>query len=277
MRPLLVLFLVAAGSLAVGCSSGPPPIKPGTPAFFWAVAKESYRTGDLATTDRTLLDLAENGEEFAAPARIWELVISAGLTQGFSELADAYESGSPHNPDNPLRFHNQAANLRSVAANDVLQFAQALHTLVGGETGPDIQLAFEFPPGPLRPPERFFEIADGTWPSEPDRDLVQTAMLERGVIEAVAGAVGSPDDLSQARAVFQAAEVRVPTETFIEGMARFLYAQSDLFAPQRMGRPDRVVLMCREAAHALESLPPNERRKKLIAKIQDTLKSAGGI
>jgi hypothetical protein len=33
------------------CSSGSPSRKPDNPALFWAVARQSYRTGDLVKTD----------------------------------------------------------------------------------------------------------------------------------------------------------------------------------------------------------------------------------
>jgi len=60
-------------------------------------------------------------------------------------------------------------------------------------------------------------------------------------------------------------------------MAELLFAHSDLFAHQRMGRPDRFSLMCTEASQALQSIPETPRRKELLARIQATLKKESGL
>src|SRR5215469_14234195 len=98
MKTRSVLPIAAAGLMMVACSSGPPPIKPGSPAFFWAVAGESYRTGDLLKTQSTLRELSQGDNEFSGRARIWHLVVSAGVMKGLSDLADAYQAGSELTP-----------------------------------------------------------------------------------------------------------------------------------------------------------------------------------
>jgi hypothetical protein len=276
MKPLWVVCFIGSAIFLAGCSSGSPQIKPGSPAFFWAVARESYRTGDLVKADTTLQELAAGDSEFAARAQVWHLVLAAGLTEGFSELADAYDSGGPHSA-NPVRFRNLAANLRSGAATDALEFAQGVHALAAGGQQANIQLAFAFPPGPDAPPEGLFQIANGNWPSEADAESLQTAMLERATHGAAAAAVGAPHDTARARALFQTPETQIPSETFLEGMAELLFEQSDLFAPQRMGRPDRFTLMCREAAQALQSIPETPHRKELLGRIQAALKKENGV
>jgi len=269
--PILPLF-----GMLVACSSGPPSPKPGSPAFFWAVARESYRTGDLAKTNATLLELSRNPNEFTARARVWQLVVSAGLSQGYSELADAYESGATINLTSPQRFHTQATTLRSMAASAALDFAQAVQETVENNKDADILLAFMYPSGATATPEGLDHISDGMWASDSEKDSVETAMLQRGVALAVERAVGQQGDRSKAVAVFQTPEVRIPRSTFLYGMAGLLYEESELFSPQRMDRPNKLVLMCREALDTLKSLPQTDQTAALAAKIQDTIKKYGG-
>ena len=40
------LSIVALVAVGTSCQSGPQPPQPGTPAFFWAAAGETYRAGD---------------------------------------------------------------------------------------------------------------------------------------------------------------------------------------------------------------------------------------
>jgi hypothetical protein len=277
MKTALVVLILLALFLATGCSSGPPPIKPGSPAFFWAVAKESYRTGDLVKTDATLIDLGETDSEFARPARVWQAVVSAGMTQGYIALADAYEQGSHANSANGLAFRRQAMNLRSLAATSALEFGQAIHNLAQTDQNAKVLLAFGFPPGSATAPDTLDRLANGTWLADTERDSLLTAMLQRGVVRAVDEAVGSPLDPVQAQHVFLAAEVRIPRETFLLGMARLMYQEADLFSPMGMDRQDRFILMCRTALDTLEAIPQTTETEALETEIRMTLKQFAGI
>jgi hypothetical protein len=272
-----VLLIPLGFGWAIGCSSGPPRPQPGSAAFLWAEAKQSYRIGDLLKTDSILLELRGTDNAYAADARVWQLIVSAGLTQGFLELADAYESGSRHDTANPLRFRNQADKLRSFAATAALEFAQAVHDLAGNDNGESIRLAFEFPAGSAVPPEEVLKISYGVWLRDSDREPVETAMLRRGVLRAVFTAVGHPEDPAAALAVFQSTAGCIPRAVFISGMAGLLYEQSDLFGARRMNRPDRFILMCRTARESLQSIPQSEETGELALQIESALKKSGGI
>jgi len=76
-------ILIRCGRSTTGGAGGPPSAKPGSPGFFWAVARESYRTGDFVKTDSTLRELARGSSEYAGKARLWHLVVSAGLAKAF--------------------------------------------------------------------------------------------------------------------------------------------------------------------------------------------------
>lgn len=277
MKPPSVLLITLGFGLAIGCSSGPPRPQPGSAAFLWAEAKQSYRIGDLLKTDNTLLELTGTDNAYATDARVWQLIVSAGLTQGFSELADAYESGSRHDVANPLRFRNQADRMRSFAATAALEFAQAVHDFAGNDQDETVKLAFEFPAGSAVPPEGLLKISYGLWPRDSDRESVETAMLQRGILQAVSTAVGRAGDPAGALATFQTAGVRVPRQLFIHGMAGLLYEESDLFGARRMDRPDRFILMCRAAREALRSIPQSDETNELAMQIEETLKKASGI
>jgi hypothetical protein len=82
---LAILALLAAGT---SCSSGPQPLQPGTPAFYWAAAKETYRAGDYPKTSENLQRILAGENEFTARARAWDTVISGGVAQAYIELAD---------------------------------------------------------------------------------------------------------------------------------------------------------------------------------------------
>ncbi|MCL4850996.1 MAG: hypothetical protein KJZ78_06390, partial [Bryobacteraceae bacterium] len=51
---VLLIVIASAAALLISCSSGPAPLKPGTPGFYWAAAKEAYRTGNYVRTSENL-------------------------------------------------------------------------------------------------------------------------------------------------------------------------------------------------------------------------------
>ncbi len=122
----VAIALSIVGLLAVGtsCSSGPQPPQPGTPAFYWAAANETYRAGDVLKTDENLQRILATENEFSARARAWDAVISAGLTQAYIDLADTWEAGARANRNNPTPFRKQVSALRSQASTSAIQFAE---------------------------------------------------------------------------------------------------------------------------------------------------------
>src|SRR3954469_24646384 len=94
----LLATAVLLGACVLGsCSQGPAPVRPGTPAFFWAAADTAWRAGDYIKTNETLSQLVAGDTEYAARARAWQLIAASGLAEGYNRLADAYESGSRNN------------------------------------------------------------------------------------------------------------------------------------------------------------------------------------
>ena len=64
---LSIVGLLAAGT---SCSSGPQPPQPGSPAFFWAAAKETYRAGDFLKTSENLQRILVTDNEYTARAHV---------------------------------------------------------------------------------------------------------------------------------------------------------------------------------------------------------------
>lgn len=50
----LVSTALVLGIALTGCSTGPQPLQPGTPAFYWAAARDTYKTGDYLKTNDNL-------------------------------------------------------------------------------------------------------------------------------------------------------------------------------------------------------------------------------
>lgn len=273
---LVAMALGVAGLLVVGtsCSSGPQGPQPGTPAFFWAAAKETYRAGDYIKTSEHLQRILASENEFTSRARAWDTVISAGITEAYIELADVYETGARMNRANPMPFRKQVSTLRSLASASAIQYTEDVHKLVAAEKSPEILLAFAFPAGTAALPAGLKRLSGGILVQDSEQELLLKAMLQRGVVLSSSAAVGCPDDAAAAQEKFKTAEVKVPRDTFLLATGKTMQQQSELFTGAKLDQPNRLKLMSQEALEALKAIPQSKETKALEDKIQTRLKKA---
>ena len=269
---LSIVGLLAAGTSC--SSSGPQPPQPGTPAFFWAAAKASYSAGDFVKTSENLQRILAGENEFTARARAWDMVISAGLANGYIELADTWEAGARANRPDPTPFRKQVSALRSLATAAAIQFTENAHKMVDADKGPDILLAFAYPAGAAAVPVGLKRVAGGILVQDSERDLLRDAMLQRAVLLSVCAAVGSRDDAAGAQEKMKTGEFRVPRDTFLLAAAKSLSEQSELFTGTKLDQPNKLKLMSQEALEVLKALPQSKETKSLNDKVQARLKKA---
>ena len=273
MRTQLFLLSVAGGVLATtSCSSGPEPPKPGTPAFLWNAAKVTYRSGDFVKTSETLQQLTRSESEFTARARPWSIVLSAGLAQGYSETADAYEAGARANRANPTPFRKEVNQLRSLASAAAVEFAETVHVFLEKDKSPTVLLVFENPTGAAAQPGGLRKISSGAWLQDSERASLLATMLQRGVLLSAGRVAGSPDDPAKTLEVLKSGEAQAPRPVFLYGVAKMLYDQGDLFGSMKMDQPNRLRLVCQEATESLGSVPESKESKALMQKLQAAMK-----
>ncbi|HET8547362.1 MAG TPA: hypothetical protein VFL57_05140, partial [Bryobacteraceae bacterium] len=193
-RFVLVLLMIACMALSA-CSSGPSGPTPGSPAFYWSAAQQTFRNGDHVKTANNLAKLAKNAE-YAAKAQPWEMVVNAGLAQGYMELADRYESGGRANRGAAAAFRTQVSHYRSVANAAVLQFTESIHDFMDKNKDDSITLAFPFPSGTTAEPGQVARVSKGVMPSDAERGSIEKAMLERGVLLSIANVAGAGTDVA---------------------------------------------------------------------------------
>jgi len=270
------IALGTLGLVAVGtsCSSGPQPPQPGTPAFYWAAAKETYRAGDFVRTSENLQRILASENEFSARARTWDSVISSGLAQGYIELADTWEAGARSNRLNPTPFRKQVSALRSLASASAIQFTEDIHKVMEAEKSQSVILAFAFPAGAAARPAGLNRVAGGILVQDSERDLLQAAMLQRGVLLSVCAAVGTKDDVAAAQEKLKAGDFLASREAFLLAAARSLSDESELFTGTKLDLPNRLKMLSQEALKVLGALPESKETKALNEKIQARLKKA---
>ena len=118
----------AAGLLCllVSCSEGgPPPVRTGTPAYYWQTAKEAYGKNDFPKAIDWLDKITKaNKNDHTERAWAFRLLLTAGMINGYKELADNYEYGQRSNKNNPTPFIKKVTEYRGAASRMALQFGE---------------------------------------------------------------------------------------------------------------------------------------------------------
>ncbi len=262
---------ISVNVILISCS-GPSGPQPGTPAFDWGAAKETFAAGDYAKTVDNLDKVVATDNEFTAKARPWLLVVTSGMARGYSELADRYETGARVNKADPSKFRRNMSDYRAQASQLSLHFAEVLGAFL--KTKDDsVPLVFSLPTGNAAPPLPLSRIATGILPTPGDVDAAQRQNIARTVLLAACSAAGAPDDPAKAAEVLKAPDAKVPRAVFVTAMANALFEQAQIYGRQKLDEPEKMKIFWTRAQDALKTVPESKATKELNGKIDKAMKA----
>jgi hypothetical protein len=262
----LVLF---SALLWLGCSSGPAP---NTPPWYWQAAQETYRAGDYSKAIDHLSEIARPGGEFADRAQPFRLVLAAGIAGGYADLAEAFEAGARMNQKAATEFRRRMNVYRSQANRRAVSFAEYYAAFRKAGPGDNIPIAFPYPSGSPLPVAELTKAGQGIMLSETELATAERRAIARAILMAACRAVGAEDDTAKAQQIFSGENVTVPKATFLLAMAKELSELAELYGPAKMNEPDKLKAFNEQALETLKALPESADAKKLIEKIEKTLK-----
>lgn len=275
MRATQSIILSVTAPLAVlclSCSSGPKAPEPGTPAFYWGAAKQTFSAGDYAKANENLDHLLKGTNEFQASARPWALVLASGMARGHMDMADTFDNGARASKTRSGEFRKRASDERRYAKQLTLQFAERYQDFLKAPKDDPVKLAFPFPSGSANVPPIVAKVGGGMLPQQSELDDGAIAVTQRAVVLETANAAGAPDDSVKAQEMFKSGDAKVARADFLLAMAEALHNQAQLFGPKKLDEPDKFRMLCEQALDTLKSLPETKRSKELKANIEKALK-----
>lgn len=270
-RRVAVLALLSANLILFSCSTDNAP-KPGTPAFYWSAAKETYAAGDYQKTVEHLGNVLSGQNEYTSRALPWMLVITSGMSRGYMDLAEAFDAGAHANRGQATAFHRLVNNSRGAANRMALQFAETFGKFDSKEEY--VQLAFSYPTGSPTEVVLLNKIGKGTLPPPAEIETAQKRTIERAVLLSTCRAAGAQGDPAKALDLLKTGDAKVPRATFIHAMANSLFEQSQLYTRTKMDDPEKMKIFCGRAQEALKLLPASKETQDLDKKIQASLKKS---
>jgi len=262
---ILVLF----GS----CSSGPPPVRTGTPAYYWSLAVENYESADLTKTLEQVEKVFRSENEFVGRARVLRLVTLAGLVDGYRELANTWEYGARAvKSGSPMPFRRRTGEYRALATSLALQLGEAYKEFAKAQPDGPVVFHFRAPKrGTTAMPQGAAQIGEGRLIPDADSETLFTAMLQRSALLKLAHATGAGEDGPAARKALEKPPVEVPRKKFEAAMAQALYDASTIFGPKGRGETPRQQFLLEQVSLAL-SAAGGDAPKDLKTKLEKDLK-----
>ena len=204
------------------------------------------------------------------------MVLTAGIAQGYIELADNFDTGGRANRANPAPFRRQAVVFRGYASTAAIQTAETVHRFLASPAAksPVVPFEFTYPAGSLENPVQLQRVSKGVLFPDAEIDGLRKAMVQRGVALAAARLVGAGADTAAAQEIFRKGDVQVKREVFMMAMARTLVEQADLFGPKQLDQPNRVKVLFKEAVELLQLAPESKETKELTSKIAKVRKAS---
>ncbi len=258
-------------TIATSCS-GPAQLQPGTPAFYWAAAKETWAAGDYMKTTEHLESVMRTQNEFTAQAQPWHLILTAGMAKGYIDLADYCDYGARAKPFLVTSFRRYASDFRTYASRLALATATSFQEFQKTNKDPKVVLAFSYPTGSAMMSPQLQKLGEGVLPNTAVLDDIRAQHLKTSVVLTTCKAVGAPDDTAKTQSLFRAVKVEVPRDTFLLAMAEALHDEAQLFVPKKLDQPDRIKLFASQALDTVKTLPETKDSAALNTKIQKTLK-----
>jgi len=266
-----VWVLLSANLILFSCSTSNAP-QPGTPAFYWGAAKDTYAAGDYQKTIDNLSNVLSGDNAYVARAQPWMLVLTSGMARGYMDLAEAYAKGAKVNRPQMTNFLRQVDLYRDNANTLALQFAEQFSKFQSKEDS--VPLAFAYPTGSPTEVLLLNRVAGGAWLPQPEIETTQKRTIERAVLLDTCRAAGAQDDPAKAQDLLKTGDAKVTRATFIQAMASALYDESQLYSRGQRDEPDKLKIFCSRAEEALKQVPASKETQELDKKIQAALKKA---
>jgi len=278
-RVLVLLF--ASLALVLSCSA--PVQKPTGPGADYQDAKDMFQRNRF---DRSLeftdgLATASPATKYTERAQVLRVVIYAAQVESCKDLVEAYAKGADTTKN--AHFKAEYERLRHDNLQDgmkaALGLAETAHQLLeGGKVSKQLTLEAPYPSveGPIEVAD-LEQVKQGGWIEPDHQDAAAVDSLNKGVDDALAGAVGG--DRSKARSALTSDSTTVDGLDFTIFLGNQLVVGAGLFDRKNGNDPVKLRAVCSEASEAVKTAEgllketPNADKEKQVKKLDDQIKT----
>jgi hypothetical protein len=193
------------------------------------------------------------------------------MTDGYIEMAAAFDSGARENRNDPAPFRHQMLEYRKAGGQMALRFAEKYNRF-GKLPGDTVALVFGLPRGSAGEIAQLTKVYKGMMPLAADIEAMQARSIEKGVLQVACNVSAAPNDSAKAQALLKVPDATVPLDVFQFAMAAELQKSAELFSRDKLDDPRKLENLCQLAQTALKGVPESKGTKDLSTKIENILK-----
>ncbi len=267
------LALVLTSSSCSSTSTTKTGIEPGSPAFFWAAAKDAHSKGDFALAAENLRRLTTGpANEYRERAEVWVMTLYAGLAAGDMEWVQTLKDGLKTARSNQADFRKAMTAASADANQNLMQYAEVAHAAMNrGLPSPDVPVAFTIPALDAKDTDAEpGKIAKGILPPAAELAAIRQQYRRKAAFLAMTRVSGNGKDIEKAKAALAGGDLKIKTDAWRTAIAQDFLTAADCYEPKRLDHAARAKLMLDEAKEALEKIPAGGEAKDLKKRL-DTL------
>jgi hypothetical protein len=223
--------LVLAMVLSLHCG-GQPKVSRNSPEYLYGQVKEAIAEVKLEKAISLTSDVQErfSGTEYADKARILRIILLAGLSAGFQDMAEAYLAGYDKPGQNAGRLRSTAFDYYRKQKSAALGFNEACdYFMKNYSDAKDYVLECDFPSKDVGYNKRLDDVRSGTLLDGDERRAAEEDQIRDGLIRTLASFVGAGGDRAKAKTLLESGSKTLDHAKFMVRLGKTLLENQKLF------------------------------------------------
>lgn len=223
--------------LTMSCGSGKPPISKNSPEYLYSEAKEAMEEVKYEKAISLTSDLLQKfpDSEFAVKARMLRVVLLAGLSSAYRDMAEAYLAGFEKPGPNAGKLRGTAFDYFRKQKNAALGLIEAAdYFLKDTSTTKAYVLECDFPAREVAHNKRLDEVREGSVLDGDQRRAAEEHEVWDGMINTVSFFVGAAGDRPKAKKLLESGTRTMDRPEFIVRLGRTLLDNQKVFGRQAL-------------------------------------------
>ena len=255
-HPCFSASLIAIVCLAAAGCSQEPQVDTNTPEYLFSEVHKAVADGrfEKALASSGALQTKFPKSEEAAKARLLNIVLLVGQSDGYRAIADAYLAGMEADPKQYGKLRSTAFNYHRKRKSVALALYQACDRFLRRHS-PESTYALEstWPVDDSEQgPDQLEEVRGGGTLDSEQQEEVEVVELPKGVARTLARFVGSEQDLAKARTTLEQGSVDLVPSGVLVTLTQCLLDNQKLFGREGLSEHKNYALFVVKAAESLK-------------------------
>jgi hypothetical protein len=235
LRALRLSLGLVALMLAMSCGSGKPQLSKNSPEYLYSQAKEAVAEVKYEKAISLTNDVQQKfpDSEYATKARVLRVVLLAGLSSAYRDMAEAYLEGFDKPGGNSGKLRSTAFDYYRKQKNAALGLSEASdYFLKDTSATKSYVLECDFPARDVAHNKRLDEVKEGNLLDGEQRRAAEEHEVWDGMINTLSFFVGAAGDRPKAKKLLESGTKTMDRPEFIVRLGRTLLDNQKVF-----GRP----------------------------------------